>query len=547
MTRFYKLPLLRLPLLKLPLLKLPLFKLPLLLTLACFFLTVVPVVTAQESEEGFRPIFDGETLDGWEGDAENWRVEEGAIVGESTAENPLQGNNFLRWAAGEVDDFELKLKYRISGTERANSGIQFRSQQDDSGAFIGYQADIDKNGTFTGIVYDEKAGRGILVQRGQGMTITEDGTKEAAELEEGVDQQTASERVIAGVDFNGWNEYHIKACGNEITLTINGNVSSHLIDHQTDHADAAGLIGLQLHAGPPMKIEFKDIHLKRLPMANGKKVVFVAGTKSHGWGAHEHNAGCLLLADRLNSAATNDGLPVYATVYRNGWPTDPTAFDNADTVVIYCDGGGRHMLHQNGDQFEEIMDRGVGLVCIHYGVEVPKGPSGQRFLNWIGGYFETDWSVNPHWDAEFTEIPEHPVTQGVEPFTIRDEWYYHMRFAPEMTRVIPVLSALPPATTLERPDGAHSNNPHVRAAVLERKEVQHLAWAYERPDSGGRGFGFTGGHFHSAWAEDNLRTLVLNAIVWTADEDVPEGGVKSETPDQAELDSNQDFPKPENR
>ncbi len=195
-------------------------------------------------------------------------------------------------------------------------------------------------------------------------------------------------------------------------------------------------------------------------------------------------------------------------------------------------------------QFEDIMNRGVGLVCIHYGVEVPKGPTGQRFLQWIGGYFETNWSVNPHWDASFSDLPDHPITRGVNPFEINDEWYYHMRFAPEMTRVTPILAALPPESTLARGDGTHSGNPYVREEV-KAKKPQYLAWAFVRGDGKGRGFGFTGGHFHRNWQNDDFRKLVLNAIAWTAHVEVPENGISSATPGDAELDANQDEPKPE--
>ena len=177
-----------------------------------------------------------------------------------------------------------------------------------------------------------------------------------------------------------------------------------------DRYKRSGLIGLQVHVGPPMKIEYKDIQLKRLPLEKTKKIVFIAGKKSHGYGSHEHNAGCLLLAKALEAANGENGVDVLTTVYKNGWPADPTATDNADTVVVYCDGGGRHYLHAHGEEFESIMRRGVGLACIHYGVEVPKGISGQRFLNWIGGYFETDWSVNPHWLAKFETLPKHAVS-----------------------------------------------------------------------------------------------------------------------------------------
>src|SRR5690606_28070698 len=151
---------------------------------------------------------------------------------------------------------------------------------------------------------------------------------------------------------------------------------------------------------------------------------------------------------------------------------------------------------------------------------------------------------NPQWTASFDELPEHPITRGVSPFEINDEWYYHMRFVPDLENVTPILTDLPPRETLNRQDGHHSGNPYVREAVLQRKEPQHVAWAYERP-SGGRGFGFTGGHNHTNWQDDNFRKLVLNAIVWTAQGEVPEEGVPSATPTDAEMEANQDYPKPD--
>ena len=227
----------------------------------------------------------------------------------------------------------------------------------------------------------------------------------------------------------------------------------------------------------------------------------------------------------------------------NGYPKDPSVFDDAAAVVVYCDGGGRHLLNAHLKEFDKIMKRGVGLACLHYGVEVPKGAPGDHFLKWIGGYFETNWSVNPHWTAEFKVLPNHPVSSGVRPFAINDEWYYHMRFRENMKGVTPILSAMPGADTLKRRDGAHSNNPHVREAVLKRKEAQHVAWVYQRgKDYGeGRGFGFTGGHNHVNWGSDNVRRLALNAIAWIAKVDVPDGGVRPGEVTVDDLQANQDY------
>jgi hypothetical protein len=164
-------------------------------------------------------------------------------------------------------------------------------------------------------------------------------------------------------------------------------------------------------------------------------------------------------------------------------------------------------------------------------------------IEWQGGFCDPSLSVNPHWDADFKKLPDHPITRGAKPFMINDEWYYHMRFKEGMEGVTPILSAVAPASSLVRPDGPRTGNPHVRKSVANG-ELQHVAWAYERP-GGGRGFGFTGAHVHDNWAHDDFRQIMLNAIVWTANVEVPEGGVPTKTPTRAELDANQDEPKPD--
>ncbi len=264
-----------------------------------------------------------------------------------------------------------------------------------------------------------------------------------------------------------------------------------------------------------------------------KKIVFVAGRPSHGPGEHEHRAGSMLLADQLK----NSGLPVETVVTTNGWPQDESVFDNAAAVIIYADGGGGHPAIQHLDTLRKMADDGVGVGCIHYAVEITKGKPGDAFLDLIGGYFEENWSVNPHWLGSF-KIPQHPVTRGVEDFKMQDEWYYHMRFRKNMDGVTPILTALPPADTLKRSDGPHSGNPAVRAAVIDRKEPQHMMWVYQGPDH--RGFGFTGGHFHKNWKQDDFRRVVLNAIIWSAGMEVPEKGVPSKTPTDEEMTANLD-------
>ncbi len=257
--------------------------------------------------------------------------------------------------------------------------------------------------------------------------------------------------------------------------------------------------------------------------AADKKIVLVAGGRSHGHGDHEHRAGCLLFQSCLKSVPG-----ITTVVCSNGWPKDVSTFDGAAAIVVYSDGGGGHPFIQ-GDRLKVLaglMNKGVGLGCVHYAVEVPKDRGGKEWLDWIGGYFETDWSVNPFWEADFKTFPNHPVTRGVKPFKQVDEWYYHMRFQPDMKGVTPILTALPPPDSLKRGDGPHENNPYVREAVLTNKEPQVVMWTYNRPD-GGRGFGFTGGHGHKFWGNESYRKVVLNAILWIAKVDVPKNGVES--------------------
>ena len=265
-----------------------------------------------------------------------------------------------------------------------------------------------------------------------------------------------------------------------------------------------------------------------------KKIVFVAGKPSHGPGDHEHRAGCLLLKSCF------DKIPgITSVVYSNGWPSEETAFDGANTIVLYMDGGPGHEALQDErlEKLGALMKKGVGLVCIHYATEPTIEKGEKQFLDWIGGAFEINWSVNPHWVARFEDFPPHPITRGVQPFSILDEWYFHLRFREGMNGVRPILQAIPDGSTTNRADGTHSGNPAMREAV-KKGELQTVAWACERAD-GGRGFGFTGGHFHKNWGDDNFRKLVLNAILWTAKGEIPRDGLQSKVT-QEQLEENLD-------
>lgn len=255
--------------------------------------------------------------------------------------------------------------------------------------------------------------------------------------------------------------------------------------------------------------------------AEKKKIVLVAGRPSHGPGDHEFRAGCLLLKQCLDQS----GL-VESVVYTNGWPSESSAFEGAAAVILFMDGGGGHPVIKD-DHLKiigDLMKKGVGLGCYHYAVEVPKDKGGPEFLEWIGGYYEDRWSTNPHWEADIQSLPKHPVTRGVKPFKATDEWYYNIRFRPEMQGVTPILVAKPNDETRQgKSSSPRGPYPHIVAAG-GRDEI--LSWAVERPD-GGRGFGFTGIHFHKNLGNEDFRRLVLNSLVWLTKTEVPAGGVSS--------------------
>jgi hypothetical protein len=168
--------------------------------------------------------------------------------------------------------------------------------------------------------------------------------------------------------------------------------------------------------------------------------------------------------------------------------------------------------------------KGVGLMCMHYGVEVQKDKGGPEFQQWIGGYYEHEFSCNPMWKPEYTEFPQHPITRGVKPFAVEDEWYFNMRFRPELAGVTPILVAKPSDQVRNGPyvypKGPY---PHIQA---EKGRPETMMWAVERND-GGRGVGFTGGHFHRNWGDDNFRKVVLNAMLWVSKAEVPAAGIES--------------------
>lgn len=255
--------------------------------------------------------------------------------------------------------------------------------------------------------------------------------------------------------------------------------------------------------------------------ATKKKLVLIAGKPSHPPGMHEFNAGVTLLNNWLSKVPSLD-----VSVHRNHWVSDDAVLDAADAVLIYSDGGGGHpALQKNHKQLlQKCIDRGVGLMCAHYAVEVPGENGGPEFQKWIGGYYENAYSVNPIWEPEYTTFPDHPITRGVTPFKARDEWYFNMRWRPETEGITHLLTAKPSDEVRNGPY-VHPKGPypHIQEA---KGRTETMMWAIERPD-GGRGVGFTGGHYHNNWGIPSFRKIVLNALLWIAKVEVPTNGVES--------------------
>lgn len=256
--------------------------------------------------------------------------------------------------------------------------------------------------------------------------------------------------------------------------------------------------------------------------ADASKIVLIAGPKSHGPvgnGIHDYPWSVKLLKVMLDRSNVADQVQV--EYHLEGWPDDPTTLEDADAVMVISDG-------RDGDRYEEAphlqseqriatiqrrIDRGCGFLTFHFSTFAPDQHA-ERILDWTGGYFDWETDDRRQWYSAIQTIeaevelphPEHPVCRGVEPFSMREEFYYNLRFAEDAAGVTPLL----------------------RVPALPGRDEQGrvVAWVRERPD-GGRGFGTTCGHFYDNWRNDDFRTLILNALVWTAGGEVPEEGVMS--------------------
>ena len=243
-----------------------------------------------------------------------------------------------------------------------------------------------------------------------------------------------------------------------------------------------------------------------------RRILIIAGAPDgHPPGTHEYANSAELVRDAVANDAAASGDSVAVETATGGWPMDPAAIERADTIALFTSGSDRreqdHPLHVGDrmDQIAKAMARGCGLVTFHYSTFAPNR-IGPRILEWTGGYFDYESGPGPRnwysrintWEARLEPAtPDHPICRGIEPFTIKEEIYWRIRFRDDDTRLVPILKTVAPGD----------------------KEPQTVAWAVERAD-GGRGFGFTGGHFFAHWQNEPFRRLMVNAILWTAKAEV---------------------------
>ncbi|MFO0946249.1 MAG: LamG-like jellyroll fold domain-containing protein [Planctomycetota bacterium] len=251
-----------------------------------------------------------------------------------------------------------------------------------------------------------------------------------------------------------------------------------------------------------------------------RKIVLLAGDKSHGPGHHEYEKGAALLKECLDTSPNVRGIKT--EIHLHGWPADPKALEDAATIFLFSDGSDHDekahpLLRENRlETLGKLMDQGVGFVALHYTVFVPSRRGGEQFLDWIGGYFDYEngsnerrWfsEISTHKTMPYPAAKEHPICRGIAPFELQEEYYYNIRFREKDARWTPIL----------------------KTPIPGKEADQVVAWCVQR-QGGGRGFGFTGGHFHANWGVENFRKMMLNALLWTAHVKVPEAGVESKLP-----------------
>ncbi len=329
--------------------------------------------------------------------------------------------------------------------------------------------------------------------------------------------------------------------GGEVTISRKDIVSVEPLEHSLmmsggqlalQPQDVADIVAF-LKQGVPSPSASAQGNEANKDSADKKKILFIAGNTTHRHGIHEYRAGSLLLAEALNES----GLPVEAEAHWYGWPEDESIFDDVDACIIYADGGGEF-----GEKYaflDEKVQGGMAIMFMHYGVHPKKEIGETYYKKWIGGYFDDAFSVNPSWIADLTLKADHPISRGLNSgLRTFDEFYWNLNFDNESPHVYPLVTAIPRKQNMVRYGSSKFWN-HLAAKKLATEQA--LLWCRD-PEVGARGAGFVGGHYHSNWAIDDYRKMILNTIAWVARVDVPAEGVPSKGITKAMLNENLNRP-----
>ena len=516
--------------------------------IACLIALPLPPAAAA-SDQGFVSIFDGETLENWDGNPNFWRVEEGSITGQTTADNPTNGNTFIVWRGGLLRDFELKLQYRIVG---GNSGIQYRSFEVAGAPWVvgGYQADFEAGDRYSGILYGERY-RGILGDRGQKTVI---GTDHKPQVVGSVGDSDAIGKAIRKED---WNDYHIIAKGFQFEHRINGVTSVMVTDDDTEMRRPAGVLALQLHAGPAMKVQFRNLQVKHLANeaeqaawldlegqgdgpGRGKRVVLVSGDEEYRSEetlpqlakilARRHGFDC-----RVAFAIDPETGEINPNEQRNIPGLEALA--DADAMVLFT--RFRNLPADQMKYIDEFVKAGkpvIGIRTATHGFKVDDGPYAHWTFNaqqadYADGFGrvvlgETWINHHGHHGHESTRgVPvaaeaQHPVLKGVD-----DVWgptdVYGVRLPlPERCRPLMLGQVLA---------GMQSDSPPVEGA--KNDPMMPIAWVQEYQVPGGspgRAFTTTMGASQD-FANAGVRRLLVNAVYWAT-------GLESQIPSETNVD-----------
>jgi type 1 glutamine amidotransferase len=407
-----------------------------------------------------------------------------------------QINNF--GGAGEVKVEEGKI---VIGMGVALTGIKRTNDLLKSNYEVEVQAmKIDGNDFFCALTFPVKDANATLVVGGWGGSLV------GLSSIDGMDASENEYTQYLKFDNNKWYTIRLRVTDKKIQAwidkdrVIDADIAGKKISMRPGEIEDAAPFGISTYQ---TTAAVREVKIRTIP-AKIPRIAFIAGRKSHGPGEHDYKKAFDLLsgelARRLEFIDTN--------VYYDGWPTEQENLRDADTIVFYCDGSDHDLqayplLLGNRVQFlGEQMKRGAGLVCIHYAVFVPGQKAGKQFLEWIGGYFDYETGDAPNkWYSKietrdyqvYPAAPAHPIATEIAPFSTHEEFYFKIRFPENKKNITPLFTFDP-----------------------EKKDWEKVVgWAIERPE-GGRGFGYTGGHFYKNFEDPTIRRLLLNAVLWTA-------------------------------